>query len=254
MEQAQATALVGPVGAGAAAAKGAAQAANEALYDRLWSAVPLSGHEGWPIWPELQRELSGRCLEIGAGVLPRSPVAGGFFVDLSLASLRKLAAHGGNGVRAAGRLPFCDGAFSAVCAFEVLEHIPDDEEAMAEIARVLAPGGALLFSVPVDPARFTGFDEVCEHLRRYDAAALAGRLAAHGLHIERWTTQPNRLSRAGGYVVGKLLWVVVRMPRLMRRLKLRAARKERALVLRWRTDDIRQSHQEGGLIAIARRL
>ncbi len=38
------------------------------------------------------------------------------------------------------RLPFADGSFDRVIASEVLEHIPDDEAAMAELARVLRPG------------------------------------------------------------------------------------------------------------------
>ena len=38
-------------------------------------------------------------------------------------------------------LPFADGSFDRVIASEVLEHIPDDEQAMAELARVLRPGG-----------------------------------------------------------------------------------------------------------------
>src|SRR2546423_89000 len=84
----------------------------------------------------------------------------------------RLAAEGGRWVRAGGLLPFGDGAFDVVCAFEVLEHIPDDDQALAEIARVLRPGGALVFSVPVNPALYSGFDAACEHVRRYDAPSL----------------------------------------------------------------------------------
>lgn len=131
-------------------------------------------------------------------------------MDLSLAALRKLTAHGGHGVRAAGPLPFCDAAFSTVCAFEVLEHIPDDEQTLAEIARVLAPGGALLFSVPVDPDLYTRFDAVCEHVRRYDARALAARLADHGLRIERWTTQPNNFGPIMGWLAALVLRIALK--------------------------------------------
>jgi len=45
-------------------------------------------------------------------------------------------------------LPFADGTFDAVIASEVLEHIGDDERAIAEISRVLKPGGRLAVSVP----------------------------------------------------------------------------------------------------------
>lgn len=44
----------------------------------------------------------------------------------------------------AGRLPFAPGAFDAVVACLVFEHIADMDEAVAEVARVLAPHGRLL--------------------------------------------------------------------------------------------------------------
>jgi SAM-dependent methyltransferase len=230
------------------------EASNEALYDRLWARLPLQAHSDWPIWGDLEPELrGGLCLEVGAGVLPRSPVQGGYFVDLSQASLRKLRAHGGHGVRASGRLPFCDGAFSAVCMFEVLEHIPDDDQAIAEIARVLRPGGALLFSVPVNPAAYSGFDAACEHVRRYDARDLAQRLSAHGLDIERWATQRSRFRPGVGWLAGVLLRVANRVPALMLWLKRKALGQELSLKLHWRNDDITGSHLDGGLIAVARR-
>jgi len=43
------------------------------------------------------------------------------------------------------RLPFASGSFDAVVAADVLEHLPDLPAAVAELARVLAPGGSFLF-------------------------------------------------------------------------------------------------------------
>ncbi|HEY1279739.1 MAG TPA: class I SAM-dependent methyltransferase [Acidimicrobiales bacterium] len=48
----------------------------------------------------------------------------------------------------ATRLPFADGSFDRVIASEVLEHIPDDEAALGELARVLRPGGTMAVTVP----------------------------------------------------------------------------------------------------------
>jgi SAM-dependent methyltransferase len=48
----------------------------------------------------------------------------------------------------ARRLPFPDGAFDRVIAAEVLEHIVEDEQTLAELARVLRPGGTLAATVP----------------------------------------------------------------------------------------------------------
>jgi SAM-dependent methyltransferase len=48
----------------------------------------------------------------------------------------------------AQRLPFADGAFDRVIASEVMEHIDDDDTAMAELTRVLRPGGTIAVTVP----------------------------------------------------------------------------------------------------------
>jgi SAM-dependent methyltransferase len=48
----------------------------------------------------------------------------------------------------ATKLPFADGAFDRIIVSEVLEHIPSDERAMTEIARILKPGGLAAVSVP----------------------------------------------------------------------------------------------------------
>ncbi|HUJ04506.1 MAG TPA: methyltransferase domain-containing protein [Streptosporangiaceae bacterium] len=58
---------------------------------------------------------------------------------------------GASGMTVAGdatRLPFPDGAFDTVIAAEVLEHLPADQKAMDEIARVLRPGGTVAVTVP----------------------------------------------------------------------------------------------------------
>ncbi len=46
-------------------------------------------------------------------------------------------------------LPFPDGSFDAVLCSETLEHVPDDRGAVAEIHRVLRPGGLLFLTVPI---------------------------------------------------------------------------------------------------------
>src|SRR5687767_3036419 len=58
------------------------------------------------------------------------------------------ASWGGCANGDATRLPFPDGVFDRVIAAEVLEHIPADEAAMAELARVLKPGGTIAVTVP----------------------------------------------------------------------------------------------------------
>ena len=47
------------------------------------------------------------------------------------------------------RLTYADASFDLVTHTEVLEHVPDDQRAFAELYRVLRPGGTMIFSVPL---------------------------------------------------------------------------------------------------------
>ena len=78
-------------------------------------------------------------------------------------------------------------SFDVVCAFEVLEHIEDDRDALVQWRSFVAPGGAVLLSVPAHPDHFGPVDERVGHFRRYDAAGLRSALEAAGLrpvHLE----------------------------------------------------------------------
>ncbi|MEJ0002921.1 MAG: methyltransferase domain-containing protein [Pararobbsia sp.] len=82
-------------------------------------------------------------------------------------------------------LPFADASFELVCALDIVEHVDDDEGALSELVRVARDGATLLLSVPLHPLRWTAFDDLVGHRRRYEAAQLTGLLAHHGLAIER---------------------------------------------------------------------
>jgi len=58
-------------------------------------------------------------------------------------------------------------AFDLVCAFEVLEHFEDEHATVAEWRQLVAPGGAILVSMPAGPARFGKADQKAGHFRRY---------------------------------------------------------------------------------------
>jgi SAM-dependent methyltransferase len=86
------------------------------------------------------------------------------------------------------RLPFEDGAFDVVIVSEVLEHVPDDRAAIAEIHRVVRPGGLAAITVPRSlPERvcWALSDEYHSnpggHLRIYRGDELLGQLCGAGL-------------------------------------------------------------------------
>ena len=86
------------------------------------------------------------------------------------------------------RLPFEDACFDRVIAAEVLEHLPADTDAMAELTRVLKPGGLLAVTVPrwlpekVCWALSDAYHQVeGGHVRIYKGSELLDRLEAGGL-------------------------------------------------------------------------
>src|SRR3954454_19672450 len=86
-----------------------------------------------------------------------------------------------------GPLPFSDASFDLVTALDVLEHIADDRAALAEMRRVLRPGGTLLLTVPAYEFLWGPQDEISHHERRYVARALRARLRAADVRIDRLT-------------------------------------------------------------------
>lgn len=111
---------------------------------------------------------------------------------------------------------FRDGSFDAVVAFEMIEHVAEHEQVLAEIARVLAPGGILVMSTPERRAYSDDRDFVNPHhvreltqeeftalLRsRFNSLALFAQRAVAGSRIEilggaRGGEQTVRIERAG---------------------------------------------------------
>jgi SAM-dependent methyltransferase len=88
-------------------------------------------------------------------------------------------------VRADAReLPVRTGSMDLVTAFDILEHIEEDDLATAEITRVLRPGGTALIAVPADMALWSAHDTAVGHVRRYTRGTLAEVIVKGGLLIE----------------------------------------------------------------------
>jgi SAM-dependent methyltransferase len=166
-------------------------------YETLWQTLP-EGLE--PSGFSLRRDFllanvaaGERVLDVGCGdgAFASALVAAGVSVAgadvarsaLARAALRAPGAELGL-IEAGEPWPFEDGAFDAVWAGEVLEHVADTAPWLSELRRVLRPGGRLLLSTPahgrarmlrlaLDRGAFAEhFEPRSEHLRFYSARTL----------------------------------------------------------------------------------
>ena len=78
-------------------------------------------------------------------------------------------------------LPFRDGQFQLVLATDIIEHVDDDLRAVSEIARVLAPGGIAIITVPAYRSLWGLQDDVAHHKRRYRRHELLRLIRQAGL-------------------------------------------------------------------------
>jgi len=84
-------------------------------------------------------------------------------------------------------LPFAACSFDVVAAFDVVEHCEPEERVLAEISRVLMPGGRLLMSVPAYEWAWTSHDDHNQHHRRYTRRRAVSALSDQGFEILRAT-------------------------------------------------------------------
>lgn len=68
-------------------------------------------------------------------------------------------------------LPYADNSFDLVCAFDVIEHVEEDQKAVSEIRRVCRQGGHIFCTVPAYNFLWSQHDDVNHHWRRYTAAS-----------------------------------------------------------------------------------
>jgi SAM-dependent methyltransferase len=69
-------------------------------------------------------------------------------------------------------MPFPDHSFELAVSLDVIEHLEDDLTALREMRRTVAPGGALLVTVPAYQWLWSGHDEINHHHRRYTRRSL----------------------------------------------------------------------------------
>ncbi len=95
-------------------------------------------------------------------------------VELSQTSVEIARARGAGEVIAGSvlEMPFAEGSFDLAVSLDVIEHLEDDLAALRELRRTVAPGGALLVTVPAYQWLWSGHDEINHHHRRYTRRAL----------------------------------------------------------------------------------
>jgi SAM-dependent methyltransferase len=69
-------------------------------------------------------------------------------------------------------MPFDPDSFDLAVSLDVIEHLEEDLDALAELRRVVAPGGSLLVTVPAYGWLWSGHDDVNHHHRRYTRRSL----------------------------------------------------------------------------------
>ncbi len=80
-------------------------------------------------------------------------------------------------------LPLRPATLDAALSANLLEHVPDDIGALAELHRVLRPGGRAALVVPAGPDTYDYYDRFLGHERRYARGELAGKARQVGLDV-----------------------------------------------------------------------
>jgi SAM-dependent methyltransferase len=136
-------------------------------------------------------------LEIGCGTgfvlggfratFPRLSVSGSEIFNEGLSIARQRLRDVSLFQMDARRVPFVE-EFDVIGAFDVLEHIEEDEIVLREMYRATRPGGGVLIAVPQHPALWSAADVVAQHRRRYGRGELIAKTEQAGFKVLRTTS------------------------------------------------------------------
>jgi SAM-dependent methyltransferase len=132
-----------------------------------------------------------RVLDVGCGAgnmmhhLARYGAVKGVEIDARPLRLAQERGYDARLADASAGIPFGDGQFDLVATLDVIEHVQDDLATLRECARVLAPQGYLLVTVPAFMFLWSQNDVLNAHVRRYTAGELKQKIEAAGFSIRR---------------------------------------------------------------------
>ena len=85
----------------------------------------------------------------------------------------------------AENLPIQNSVYDVILALDIVEHIPNDRQALSEVYRTLKPGGSFVVFVPAYQFLWSFQDEISHHQRRYEAGDLRSKLLQAGFEIKK---------------------------------------------------------------------
>jgi SAM-dependent methyltransferase len=130
---------------------------------------------------------TGYVLSGISGAFPRASLSGSeiFTAGLGFAEGRLPTA---NFLQMDARnIPFYE-EFDVVGAFDVLEHIVEDELVLSQIHEALKPNGHMILTVPQHAWLWSAVDEYACHVRRYESAELRRKIEKSGFEVVRTTS------------------------------------------------------------------
>ena len=140
--------------------------------------------------------LGDRILEVGAGIanmtqwlVPKEYVVATDPDPAYLAVLKDTMSEHRNVAVRSLKLPdvspsWKDERLDTAILLNVLEHIEEDKESLANLADVLVPGGRVVIFVPAVPALYGTIDKGLSHFRRYSASQLQDTIEQAGLELK----------------------------------------------------------------------
>lgn len=126
---------------------------------------------------------SGYLLEDLRDALPDAQLIGVDLVASGLRTAHELVPEATLLLADVCDLPVIDGSVDAVVSANLLEHVSDDERALREFHRILAPGGRAAIVVPAGPGTYDYYDRFLDHERRYARHELAGKAGRAGFRV-----------------------------------------------------------------------